>query len=347
MSKDSKPSLNYQSAGVDIERARELVEAIKPLAARTRRPEVITGIGSFGAMCAIPKGYEEPVLVSGTDGVGTKLKLAIECNSLGDIGTDLVAMCVNDIICHGAEPLFFLDYYATGKLDNDQALAIIQGIAKACEESHCSLIGGETAELPGMYNDKEFDLAGFVVGVVERRKLIDGNQIKPGDSIIALASSGPHANGYSLIRKILSTQRIDLASKLAGTSLQDILLTPTRIYAPTIKELMSNINIHGIAHITGGGLLENVPRILPPDTKAKLDCHTWQWPQIFTWLQEQGEVSTIEMQRTFNLGIGLIIVVAAEQAEAALNIISANGELAWRIGEIQHCEASDAQVELI
>ena len=334
MSKSSKDGLTYQDAGVNIERANALVEAIKPLAARTRRPEVITGIGGFGAMFAIPKGYDEPILISGTDGVGTKLKLAIECNQLENIGIDLVAMCVNDIICHGAEPLFFLDYYATGKLNNDSALKIIQGIVKGCELAGCSLVGGETAELPGLYTDDDFDLAGFSVGVVERAKLIDGCKIKPSDCLIALGSSGPHANGYSLIRKVVETQSIALGNKLTGTSLQDILLAPTRIYAATISELIKSTPVHGIAHITGGGITENLARILPPECRAVIDTNTWLWPQIFTWLQEQGGISSPNMQQAFNLGVGMICVVPTNQREQALNIVNAAGELAWQIGEI-------------
>lgn len=346
MTDHSKPSLNYQAAGVDIDRANELIEAIKPLAAETQRPEVLNSLGGFGALCQLPSGYQEPVLVSGTDGVGTKLKLALETNQHTGIGVDLVAMCVNDIICHGAEPLFFLDYYATGELNPAIAKSVITGIAQGCKQAGCALIGGETAELPGLYQGNDYDLAGFAVGVVERSKIIHGERIQAGDILIALASSGPHANGYSLIRKVLETQGINLDTTLGGTSLQDILLAPTKIYAHTVNQLLNAVDLRGIAHITGGGLLENLPRILPIHTRAKIHVDSWQWPEIFTWLQEKGNVDTQEMYRTFNLGVGLVICVPSHDKDRALDCLKDNNETAWVIGEVLTAEQQQARVEL-
>lgn len=346
MTQKSKSSLNYRAAGVDIERANALIETIKPSAKRTHRPEVLADIGGFGAMFAVPSGFKEPVLVSSTDGVGTKLKLALECKQHETIGIDLVAMCVNDVICHGAEPLFFLDYYSTSKLDNEIAQNVIEGIADGCEIAGCSLIGGETAEMPNLYQNNDYDLAGFSVGIVERQKIIDGSQVREGDTLIALAASGPHSNGYSLIRKILNDQKISLETKLAGCTLQEILLTPTRIYVNTIQTLLQQIDIHAIAHITGGGIVENLSRVLPENLTAHIDCHTWQWPQIFLWLQEQGAVSTHEMYRTFNLGVGMIICVPEKQTEVTLNIVNAQGDLAWQLGTVTAAKPNDERVIL-
>ena len=347
MSNDSQPGLSYKDAGVDIDAGNELVERIKSVAKRTRRPEVLAGLGGFGALFELPKGYQEPVLVSGTDGVGTKLKLAMDANKHDTIGIDLVAMCVNDLIVGGAEPLFFLDYYATGKLSVDIAAQVVDGIGKGCELSGCSLVGGETAEMPGMYDGDDYDLAGFCTGIVEKSKILDGSKVKTGDTIIALASSGPHSNGYSLIRKIIEVSKADLNTPLGDTTLKDALLEPTRIYVKPLLKLFKKIDVHALSHITGGGLTENIPRVLPEKTKAVIDCNSWSLPPVFQWLQEQGNVASTEMIRTFNCGIGMIICVDAADADDALAMLKEEGETAFVVGNIAEANADEEQVELL
>ncbi|MGL5309311.1 MAG: phosphoribosylformylglycinamidine cyclo-ligase [Plesiomonas shigelloides] len=341
----NKTSLSYKDAGVDIDAGNALVDRIKGVVGRTRRPEVMGGLGGFGALCALPQKYREPVLVSGTDGVGTKLRLAMDLKRHDTIGIDLVAMCVNDLIVQGAEPLFFLDYYATGKLDVDTAAAVITGIAKGCEESGCALVGGETAEMPGMYHGDDYDVAGFCVGVVEKSDIIDGSKVQAGDALIALASSGPHSNGYSLIRKILEVSGQDPeTTELEGQSLADHLLAPTKLYVRSVLELIANSEIHAIAHLTGGGFWENIPRVLPENTQAIIDESSWQWPAIFHWLQTQGNVSTHEMYRTFNCGVGMIIALPQAHVQSALKILTAAGEKAWQIGMIGASTSNEQQV---
>ena len=329
-------SLSYRDAGVDIDAGNRLVDRIKPHAKRTQRPGVLSGLGGFGALFELPLDrYRQPILVSGTDGVGTKLKLALELNRHDTIGIDLVAMCVNDVLVVGAEPLFFLDYYATGKLNVDIAADVIKGIADGCEQAGAALVGGETAEMPGMYQDGDYDLAGFCVGVVEKAKIIDGRRVQPGDALLALASSGPHSNGYSLIRKILAINHAKLDQPLAdGRPLGEALLAPTRIYVKPVLKLLELLEVKAIAHITGGGLTENLPRVLPSGVKAMIDTQSWRRPAIFQWLQQQGGVIETEMWRTFNCGVGMIVCVAAEQADPALNRLREAGETAWRVGEI-------------
>ncbi len=317
--------LSYRDAGVDIDEGDALVETIKPLARRTLRPEVLAGIGGFGALCEIPKRYRQPVLVSGTDGVGTKLKLAFELARHDTVGIDLVAMSVNDVLVQGAEPLFFLDYFACGRLDRRVAAEVVKGIARGCELGGCSLIGGETAEMPGMYPEGEYDLAGFCVGVVEKDRIIDGRSIAPGDAILGLASSGPHSNGYSLIRRIV--QR-------AGPAPFD-LLEPTRIYVKPILQLIESLPVKGLAHITGGGLVGNVPRVLPAGTKAVIDRGAWPRPPVFQWLQQSGNVVEDEMWRVFNCGIGMVVVVAAAHAKAAAEQLRKAGETVYEIGAVE------------
>jgi len=321
-------ALSYRDAGVDIDAGDALVEAIKPFARRTLRPEVLGGIGGFGALCAIPKKYRQPVLVSGTDGVGTKLKLAFETGRHDTVGIDLVAMSVNDVLVQGAEPLFFLDYYACGKLDNRVAAQVVQGIARGCELAGCALIGGETAEMPGMYPEGEYDLAGFCVGVVERKRIISGKSIRPGDVLIGLASSGAHSNGYSLIRKIVERARPDAA-------MLDALMAPTRIYVKSVLKLIASVPVKGLAHITGGGLVGNVPRVLPRGTRAVIDASSWPRPPLFQWLQQQGNVAEEEMHRVFNCGIGMVAVVAAADAKRAASKLRAAGETVYEIGTVE------------
>lgn len=341
----SKQSLSYKDAGVDINAGNELVERIKADVKRTKRPEVMGGLGGFGALCAIPANYKEPILVSGTDGVGTKLRLAIDLAKHDSIGIDLVAMCVNDLVVQGAEPLFFLDYYATGKLDVNVAADVIKGIANGCEQSGCALVGGETAEMPGMYHQGDYDLAGFCVGVVEKAEIIDGTNVKAGDTLIALASSGPHSNGYSLIRKVLELAEVDPATTLLeGKSLADHLLAPTKIYVKSILNLIKQTKVQAIAHLTGGGFWENIPRVLPAQTKAVIDEQSWQWPAIFNWLQQQGNISRHEMYRTFNCGVGMIIAVAEQDVDTALALLNQSGEQAWVIGRIEQAQAGEEQV---
>jgi phosphoribosylformylglycinamidine cyclo-ligase len=327
--------LSYKDAGVDIDAGNQLVDRIKSVSKRTARPEVKGGLGGFGALCSIPTKYKQPLLVSGTDGVGTKLRLAMDTKMHHDIGIDLVAMCVNDLIVQGAEPLFFLDYYATGKLDIDTAAEVITGIGAGCELAGCALIGGETAEMPGMYHGEDYDVAGFCVGVVEAEEVIDGSQVKAGNKIIALASSGPHSNGYSLIRKIIEVAEIDLEQELNGNSIKSLLLSPTRIYVKSILELLSSQRVNAISHITGGGFWENIPRVLPDDLTAHIDASSWQWPDIFNFLQEKGNVATDEMYRTFNCGVGLMLVVDDSKAQQCVDTLNSLGETAWIIGEVK------------
>jgi len=320
--------LSYRDAGVDIDAGDALVEAIKPFARRTLRPEVLAGIGGFGALCRVPRKYRQPVLVAGTDGVGTKLKLAFAFGRHDTVGIDLVAMSVNDVLVQGAEPLFFLDYFACGKLDNRVAVAVVKGIARGCELADCALIGGETAEMPGMYPTGEYDLAGFCVGVVERKRIISGRAIRPGDVLLGLASSGAHSNGYSLIRKILERAAPDAA-------MIDAIMQPTRIYVQPILKLLRSVNVKGLAHITGGGLVGNVPRVLPPRTRAVVDARAWPRPALFDWLQRKGAVAEAEMHRVFNCGIGMVAVVAAGDARRAASRLRALGETVYEIGFIE------------
>lgn len=339
-------NLTYKDAGVDIDAGEELVERIKGPVKKTTRPEVIGGLGGFGALTRIPAKYKEPVLVSGTDGVGTKLRLAIDLKRHSTVGIDLVAMCVNDLIVQGAEPLFFLDYYATGKLNVDVATEVVTGIAKGCEISNCSLVGGETAEMPGMYEVGDYDLAGFSVGVVEASKIIDGSKVKEGDAIVAIGSSGPHSNGYSLIRHILKIANAKpLEDKLpSGKLLADALLEPTRIYVKPILELLNHVDVHALAHITGGGFWENIPRVLPNGTCATCDSSSWKWPEVFDYLMQKGNVDRYEMYRTFNCGVGMIVVVEQDKVDETIEILTAQGEKAWRLGEITKVGADNAQV---
>ncbi|WP_144821525.1 phosphoribosylformylglycinamidine cyclo-ligase [Marinobacter piscensis] len=339
---EQKPSLTYRDAGVDIDAGNELVSRIKETAARTRRPEVLGGLGGFGAMVAIPAGYEEPVLVSGTDGVGTKLRLAMQLDKHDSIGIDLVAMCVNDLIVGGAEPLFFLDYYATGKLNVDIAANVVAGIGQGCEQAGCSLVGGETAEMPGMYEGDDYDLAGFCVGIAERSRIIDGSNAQAGDVILALESSGPHSNGYSLIRKILEVSNADLNQACGDTTLADALMAPTRIYVKNLLQLMREVDVSALSHITGGGLPENIPRVLPQGLIATIDTQSWELPPVFQWLQEAGGVASEEMYRTFNCGIGMVVCVPENQKDLALDTLRALGEKAWQVGEIERAEDADA-----
>ena len=332
---DNKQALNYRDAGVDIDAGGELIERIKPAVARTRRPGVLSGLGGFGALFELPLDrYRQPVLVSGTDGVGTKLKLAVEAGLHDSIGIDLVAMCVNDIVVAGAEPLFFLDYYATGKLDLDVATDVIKGIAKGCELSGAALVGGETAEMPGMYSDGDYDLAGFSVGIVEKSAILDGSAVKPGDTLIGLASSGPHSNGYSLIRKIIEVSGSSLTDELQGRPLADWLLAPTQIYVKPLLSLFRQLPVHALAHITGGGLTENLPRVLPENTCAVIDTGSWQQSPVFDWLQHNGNVETQEMYRTFNCGIGMVVCVAEADADQAVTHLNEQGEDARIIGHV-------------
>ena len=332
--KNTSPSLSYRDAGVDIDAGNQLVEKIRGSVASTKRPGVLGSIGGFGGLFEIPEGYKQPVLVSGTDGVGTKLKLAIELGKHDTIGIDLVAMCVNDILVLGAEPLFFLDYYATGKLDTEIAANVVEGIAEGCRQSGAALIGGETAEMPGMYSEGDYDLAGFCVGVAEKANIVDGSKVKAGDAIIALASSGPHSNGYSLVRKVIEVSNASLDDACGETTLGDALLAPTRIYASSILEILKTIPLHALAHITGGGLLENIPRVLPENTQAVLDEQSCQLPPVFEWLQQNGNIEMNEMYRTFNCGIGMAVIVAQEDADNTIKAFNAAGEKAWRMGEI-------------
>ena len=341
---EKKQSLSYKDAGVDIDAGNALVENIKGAVKRTTRPEVMGGLGGFGSVCQLPTGYKEPVLVAGTDGVGTKLRLAIDLKKHDTVGIDLVAMCVNDLIVQGAEPLFFLDYYATAKLDVDVASAVVEGIAEGCVQSGCALVGGETAEMPGMYHKGDYDIAGFCVGVAEKSRLLDGSKVATGDQLIALGSSGAHSNGYSLIRKVLEVNNTDTNELLNGKPLAEHLLAPTKIYVKSVLELLKHVDVHALSHITGGGFWENIPRVLPESAQAVIDGNSWQWPEIFNWLQTNGNISEHEMYRTFNCGVGMIIVVPANEVAQSIEILTAQGENAWHIGEIANMQAGQEQV---
>lgn len=331
----SNNSLDYRQAGVDTETADAFVDSIKSMSEHTQRPGVLAGIGGFASLFEIPAGYQQPVLVSGTDGVGTKLKLATALNKHDTIGIDLVAMCVNDVLTQGAEPLFFLDYFATGKLNPIQAKSILSGIVKGCELSNSALVGGETAEMPGMYQGDDYDLAGFSVGIVEKSKIIDGSKVKAGDALIALASSGVHSNGFSLVRKVIETRGLSLNQAFANSTLGESLLTPTRIYVKSILALLEKVKVHAMVHITGGGMLENIPRVLPAHLQAVIDTKTWQRPTLFDYLQEQAGISNTEMYRTFNMGVGFIIGLAKTDVESALKFLKEAGENAWLVGLVE------------
>jgi phosphoribosylformylglycinamidine cyclo-ligase len=339
--------LSYRDAGVDMEAGDALVERIKPMAKKTMREGVLAGIGGFGALFEVPKRYKEPVLVSGTDGVGTKLKLAFDWNRHDTVGQDLVAMSVNDILVQGAEPLFFLDYFACGKLSVDTAATVVGGIAQGCELAGCALIGGETAEMPGMYPEGEYDLAGFAVGAVEKSAMIDGRSIQAGDVILGLASSGAHSNGYSLIRKILDRAGAKASDDFHGQKMTDVVMAPTRIYVKSMLALIAKIKVKGMAHITGGGLVENVPRVLPENTQAVLHRDAWQLPQLFQWLQKNGGVEDAEMHRVFNCGIGMVVILSASDAKAAKAQLESTGETVYELGEIVERPAGAHQTIVI
>jgi phosphoribosylformylglycinamidine cyclo-ligase len=346
----NKPAvpLTYRDAGVDIDAGDRLVDNIQRFAKKTLRKGVLAGIGGFGALFEIARSrYREPVLVASTDGVGTKLKLAFELKRHATIGIDLVAMSVNDILTQGAEPLFFLDYYACGRLDVATATEVVKGIAAGCEQAGCALIGGETAEMPGMYAAGEYDLAGFAVGVVEKRRIIDGSRIARGDVVLGLASSGAHSNGYSLIRKIIAVKNVDLAARFHGRPLGEVLLEPTRIYVKPVLKLARSVTIKGLAHVTGGGLIENVPRILPAGLAARIERAAWRLPPLFQWLQEQGGIADEELHRVFNCGIGLVAVVASADAARAVRILSAAGETVWRLGRVERRARNGAQLVIV
>lgn len=347
MSTPTTTPLSYKDAGVDIDAGNALVNNIKSAVKRTRRPEVMGNLGGFGALCELPTKYKHPVLVSGTDGVGTKLRLAIDYKKHDNVGIDLVAMCSNDLIVSGAEPLFFLDYYATGKLDVEVATAVVKGIAEGCVQSGCALIGGETAEMPGMYEGDDYDLAGFCVGVVEKADIIDGTKVQDGDALIALASSGPHSNGFSLIRKVLEVSKADPEQALAGKPLIDHLLEPTKIYVKSLLKLIEQSDVHAMSHITGGGFWENIPRVLPENCKAVVKSDSWQWPAIFDWLMEKGNIAEFEMYRTFNCGVGMVIALPADKVDSALKLLNAEGEKAWLLGNIAKRSGDEEQVEIL
>ena len=347
VSSPSPSPLTYRDAGVDIDAGDALVERIKPAAKRTMRPEVLAGIGGFGALFELSKKYREPVLVSGTDGVGTKLKLAFQWNRHDTVGQDLVAMSVNDILVQGAEPLFFLDYFACGRLDVNTAASVVEGIARGCELAGCALIGGETAEMPSMYPDGEYDLAGFAVGAVEKSQIIDGRSIRPGDIVLGLASSGAHSNGYSLIRKILERARPDLKMNIGGVPLADAVMAPTHIYVKSLLALIQALHVKGMAHITGGGLTENIPRVLPGHLTAVIERSEWPLPPLFQWLQKEGQVADAEMHRVFNCGIGMVVIVAEADAGAAMQLLSAAGEQVYHIGLIKPRGEGQAQTIVV
>jgi phosphoribosylformylglycinamidine cyclo-ligase len=339
-------SLSYKDAGVDIDAGNALVEKIKSVTQSTRRPEVLSGLGGFGALCEIPEGYKKPVLVSATDGVGTKLKLAIDMGKHNTIGIDLVAMCVNDLIVCGAEPLFFLDYYATGGLNVDVATQVVTGIGEGCRQAECSLIGGETAEMPGMYQKGDYDLAGFAVGVVEKELIIDNNKVSAGDVLIGIASSGPHSNGYSLIRKVIEVCGAELDDPFGESTLGEVLLAPTDIYVKAIRALQDTVDIHALAHITGGGIVENLPRVMPDYTEAEVDTDAWLRPAIFDWLQLKGNIASSEMLRTFNCGVGMIVCIAKEQEALALEILKPLTRGAVVIGKVSASTQQTPQVRV-
>ena len=344
---NSNIPMTYRDAGVDIDAGDALVERIKPAAKRTMRPEVLGGIGGFGALFEVSKKFKEPVLVSGTDGVGTKLKLAFMLNRHDTVGQDLVAMSVNDILVQGAEPLFFLDYFACGKLDVGSAATVVEGIAKGCELAGCALIGGETAEMPDMYPAGEYDLAGFAVGAVEKAKIIDGKSIVPGDVVLGLASSGAHSNGYSLIRRIVERAKPDLKADFHGQPFADALIAPTRIYVKALLKLMESVTVKGMAHITGGGLTGNVPRVLPENVTAVIQKSSWTLPPLFQWLQAQGQVADEEMHRVFNCGIGMVVIVAAADAAKATELLKAAGETVYTLGRIEARQAGQEQTLIV
>jgi phosphoribosylformylglycinamidine cyclo-ligase len=346
-SSNKKNSISYKDAGVDIKAGDRLVSNIKPYAKATNRPEVMGGLGGFGSLFEIPKKFKNPVLVSGTDGVGTKLKLAFDLNTHNTIGQDLVAMCVNDILVQGAEPLFFLDYFACGKLDVEMATEVIKGISEGCLIAGCALVGGETAEMPGMYSGGEYDLAGFCVGAVERRKVIDGKSISEGDIIIGIASSGPHSNGYSLIRKVLEKENIDLSNNFDGKTFGDVLMAPTKIYVKSILSLLEKIKVNGLAHITGGGIYENIPRVLQENQKAIIKKNSWNMPSIFQWLKERANIGDEELYKTFNCGIGMIVITNPNDKEEAIRILEKNGETVFLLGEIANRDLNEPQSEII
>lgn len=342
-----KTSITYRDAGVDIEAGDALVEQIKPFAKRTMRPEVLGGIGGFGSLFALPQKFKEPILVSGTDGVGTKLKLAFQLNKHDTVGIDLVAMSVNDILVQGAEPLFFLDYFACGKLEVGTAAAVIKGIAEGCEQAGCALVGGETAEMPGMYPAGEYDLAGFAVGCVDKSNIIDGTTIQAGDVVLGLASSGAHSNGYSLIRKLIEKSGIDMASDFDGKPFTEVVMAPTRIYVKPLLQLIAALPVKGMAHITGGGITENIPRVLPAGLTAEIQKSSWTLPKLFQWLQAEGNIEPLEMYRTFNCGIGMVVIVAKEHAEQAQSLLQAAGETVFQIGHIRAQQAGEAPTVVI
>lgn len=340
-------SITYRDAGVDIEAGDALVDQIKPFAKRTMRPEVMSAIGGFGSMFAMPKKFKEPVLVSGTDGVGTKLKLAFQLNQHDTVGIDLVAMSVNDILVQGAEPLFFLDYFACGKLDVGTAANVIKGIATGCEESGCALVGGETAEMPGMYPAGEYDLAGFVVGCVDKANIIDGTTISAGDVVLGLASSGAHSNGYSLIRKLIEKSGVDMESDFHGRKFKDVVMTPTKLYVKSILALLEAMPVKGMAHITGGGITENIPRVLPAGLTAEISASSWALPPLFKWLQAEGNIADNEMYKTFNCGVGMVIIVAKENAAEAQKVLAAKGETVYQVGVIRQQSAGEAPTVVV
>jgi phosphoribosylformylglycinamidine cyclo-ligase len=348
MNNHKSNTLSYKDAGVSIENGNRLIDRLKTATTATHRKGVMTGLGGFGALFDLASlDYRQPVLVSGTDGVGTKIKIAVDAGKHDTIGVDLVAMCVNDLLVQGAEPLFFLDYFACSRLDVDTAETVINGISRGCVESGCALIGGETAEMPGMYKAGDYDLAGFCVGIVERDAIIDGRNVRPGDALIGIASSGPHSNGYSLIRKILSQANMRLDETIDNRTLLEILLQPTRIYVKPLLSLIRKLPVKALAHITGGGLLENVPRVLPKDTSAIIDTSRWISPPIFNWLQEQGNIETTEMFRTFNCGIGMVVCVSNDHLDEAMRLLQEQGETVWEIGRIENREDNSDQVNLI
>lgn len=345
--KTSQQSMSYRDAGVDIEAGDALVDQIKPFAKRTMRPEVLAGIGGFGSLFEMPQKFKNPVLVSGTDGVGTKLKLAFELNIHNTVGIDLVAMSVNDILVQGAEPLFFLDYFACGKLDVETAAQVIKGIAAGCEDSGCALVGGETAEMPGMYPNGEYDLAGFVVGCVDKERIIDGKSIASGDVVLGLASSGAHSNGYSLIRKLIEKSGIDFESDFHGRPFKEVVMTPTRIYVKSLLALINALPVKGMAHITGGGITENIPRVLPAGLTAEIKAGSWAMPPLFHWLKAQGNIADHELYKTFNCGIGMAVIVAKEHAMAAQQLLKDAGETVFEIGVIRAQAANEAPTVVI
>ena len=342
---DSKKIISYKDAGVDIIAGDQLVEKIKPFAKKTMRNGVLAGLGGFGSMFEIPKNYKNPVLVSGTDGVGTKLKLAFETNNHKTIGQDLVAMCVNDILVQGAEPLFFLDYYACGKLSVSQATDVIKGIADGCQIAGCALVGGETAEMPGMYNEGEYDLAGFSVGIVEKQNIIDGSKVKSGDTVIGLPSSGPHSNGYSLIRRLLKETKTNLNDSFDDKTFADVLLAPTKIYVKPLLNLIKKLEVKALAHITGGGLTENIPRVLPAHLAVEINLSSWQKPNIFSWLQTAGNLTDQEMFKTFNCGIGMILILSQENKVQAFEILKLMDQESIELGMVTQREKDDPQVK--